>query len=606
MRNQLSHTFHIPVMGLAFTIDTPIKVAPLGINSVISIVDDILIEQMREYYCQVEKKEYVPITKYEDDFRAKRITDYLNIVDEIIKKKFTELTSQEFTPDSELTRYFQLLPDTSVLKMLYYRMLEQPSNKKKISIQNKLRSLMKPGTADVNIMTKLDSINYTSEGEPLPEVYSDALAALRGFAQSTLNSSIIFSAGLNPRLYSYCETFQEFFPTEKNELRKKIILKVSDYRSAYIQGKFLAKKGLWVSEFRIESGLNCGGHAFASEGKLLGPIMEEFKNKKAELANELFKICNESLIAKGHNTFSYQPSMKITVQGGIGTANENNFLIDYYELDGTGWGSPFLLVPEVTNVDEETLHLLANAKKQDYYLSNASPLGVPFNNIRNTSSDIQRKNRIDKNRPGSPCNKKYLMFNTEFTNKPICTASREYQNLKLQELKEKNLPPVEFNKASEKIMEKECLCEGLATPALINNKILKPRQLSAVTICPGPNLAYFSGIFSLKDMIDHIYGRKIVLNSIQREHMFVNELEMYANYLKKEIQNCVEQGAHKQIKYLQNFKSSLLDGVDYYKNLFTHMKHEKEEFKIKTIEVLKTWEQFIVNLRIPELELALH
>jgi hypothetical protein len=38
-------------MGVAFTIDSPIKVAPYGISSVISMVDDELIEQLRAYYC---------------------------------------------------------------------------------------------------------------------------------------------------------------------------------------------------------------------------------------------------------------------------------------------------------------------------------------------------------------------------------------------------------------------------------------------------------------------------------------------------------------------------------------------------------------------------
>ena len=45
-----------------------------------------------------------------------------------------------------------------------------------------------------------------------------------------------------------------------------------------------------VSEYRIESGLNCGGHAFASKGYLLGPILEEFKEKKAELTEKLYAI----------------------------------------------------------------------------------------------------------------------------------------------------------------------------------------------------------------------------------------------------------------------------------------------------------------------------
>ena len=68
---------------------------------------------------------------------------------------------------------------------------------------------------------------------------------------------------------------------------KKIILKVSDYRSAIIQGKFFAKKGLWVSEYRIESGLNCGGHAFPTQGYLMGPILEEFKKNIDSLFQKL-------------------------------------------------------------------------------------------------------------------------------------------------------------------------------------------------------------------------------------------------------------------------------------------------------------------------------
>jgi hypothetical protein len=46
-----THTFHIPVMGTGFTIDTPLKVARYGISSVLSLGDDKLIEKIRRYYC---------------------------------------------------------------------------------------------------------------------------------------------------------------------------------------------------------------------------------------------------------------------------------------------------------------------------------------------------------------------------------------------------------------------------------------------------------------------------------------------------------------------------------------------------------------------------
>ncbi len=44
------HEFHIPVMGTAFTIDTPLKVARFGISSVVSLCDDELCEEMRQHW----------------------------------------------------------------------------------------------------------------------------------------------------------------------------------------------------------------------------------------------------------------------------------------------------------------------------------------------------------------------------------------------------------------------------------------------------------------------------------------------------------------------------------------------------------------------------
>src|SRR5690606_782251 len=142
-----------------------------------------------------------------------------------------------------------------------------------------------------------------------------------------------------------------------------------DARSATIQGKLLAKKGLLVSEFRIESGLNCGGHAFATDGVLMGPILEEFRSKREAITKELIAITNEALIAKGIQPFDEDTQICITAQGGIGTADEDCFLREHYDLDGTGWGSPFLFVPEATNVDAKTLEQLTQAKPADYYMS---------------------------------------------------------------------------------------------------------------------------------------------------------------------------------------------------------------------------------------------
>ena len=49
---------------------------------------------------------------------------------------------------------------------------------------------------------------------------------------------------------------------------------------------------------------------------------------------------------------------------------------------------------------------------------------------------ILRLQRLAKNRPGSPCYRNYLSYNTEYTEIPICTSSRQYQHYKIKELKE--------------------------------------------------------------------------------------------------------------------------------------------------------------------------
>jgi len=590
----MPHTFHIPVLGLAFSIDTPLKVARYGISSAVSIVDDELIERMREYHCEQNSIEYTPIHKSDHDYRARRITAYLNLLNDLINDQFSKLKEEQFEVGSDIERYFNLLPEESVLKQGYDLLDEYDRGGVKTLFEQVLKNRLVKGSIDVNIMAKVDKLNYGKHGEYSGDENTDALAALRGFAESNLESSLIISAGMNPRLSSYLESFDDFCPDENGRFRKKVILKVSNYRSAIIQAKVLAKKGIWVSEFRIESGLNCGGHAFATDGLLMGPILEEFKAQRTDMKSELFAIYHAALVAKGREV-KEAPQQKISAQGGIGTADEDAFLRKYYQLDSTGWGTPFLLVPEATNVDEDTLHQLANARQEDFYLSNVSPLGVLFNNFRGSSIETQRLHRIAQNRPGSPCTKKYLCSNTEFTKQPICTASREYQRLKISQLDSCQLSDVEYQKEFDKITEKVCLCEGLTASVYIKNEMLKPREKVSVAICPGPNMAYFSGIHSLNEMVGHIYGKNDLLKNVSRSNIFINELNLYIDYLAKEIANNLAAISEKKTKYFENFKQQLTQGINYYTLLIPKMKAFSKSYR----------DEMMHDLAISELRLSI-
>lgn len=587
------HQFHIPVLGLCYTIDTPLMVAKYGISSVLSIVEDELIEDMRSYHSLRNGVAFTPITEKDPDHRAKRITAYLNLLQDLINIQMDEMKKSSFDTSPDLKQYFDLLANGSPQKNEYQQMLAMEDGEAKHQLQNKLLQHLIAGDIDVNIMAKLDNPAYDSEGQKMPDEFSDAVAALRGFANSKLSSSIVFSAGYNPRLFNYAEQFEDFYPDANDRLAKKIILKVSDYRSALVQGKLLAKKGLWVSEFRIESGLNCGGHAFPTEGFLMGPILEEFKNNRHALAEELLQLCNSALAAKGKKGFSQLPLQKLSAQGGVGTPAEQQFLLSNFELDSVGWGSPFLLVPEVTNVDQVTLQQLANAKPEDYFLSNASPLGVPFHNFRKSSSEDQRKERIVNKRPGSPCYKKYLASDTEFTELPICTASRQYQDLKQKQLSGAGIAEEEISLQLQKIGEKDCLCEGLTSSIRLKNQMKLSHKLSAVTICPGPNLKWFSGIFSLKEMVDHIYGRIDISNSLYRPNMFINELKLYVDYLKKQLKESASSLTEKQIRYFQKFRTNLLSGIAFYKTALSSIMNGT-----KTLEELCFFEKELLTISI--------
>jgi len=596
------HTFYIPVMGTAFSIESPIKVAKYGISSVISSVDDLLIEKMRKFHCKLAGKEYLPIEKHDHDCRANRITAYLNLLDQVVREQFEKLKNSAFEIGSEITKYFELLSDCSPLKQLYSAMLATENPVEKEKVQEELRNKIRPGSIDMNIMTKVDRTNYDENGEPLPSEFSDALAALRGFANSNLTSSVVFSAGFNGRLYGYIEQFKDFHADQRGFIKKKIVVKVSDFRSAHTQGKYFAKKGLWVSEYRIESGLNCGGHAFGHGGSLMGPNLEEFKAKKQELVGELFDIYNKALVQKGKKPFSEPHPVRVTAQGGVGTAQEHNFLLNHYGIDAVGWGTAFLLVPEATTVDQGTLEKLCKAGKDDVYLSGVSPLGVPFNNLRNSASELTRIERIRANKHGSPCGKGILVSNTEFTSTPVCVASRSYQQKKLEQLRTQNLEPEAYRKAYEKVVNKSCICKDLAGAAIVAHGLREDHEPDTPpAICPGPNLAYFSKVVSLRQMVDHIYGRINIVDETSRPNMFIAELKLNIDYLENEIKELANSLSEQGVKYLKAFRAKLLDGVSYYENLPAKMNGVTADYRDRMLNELHAQQQQLQAM-VPEYE----
>jgi len=551
-------------MGTGHSVDTPIRLAHLGITSVISIIDDLLLERLRKFYSSKYTLPYERISMHETDGRAQRIAAYLDMVQDIVQLKMDHVRSLPFFEKNEKSRYFELLPDSSKLKETYQHLLATSPGELRETLSHQLSEWMHPGEIDVNIMVKVDR-STDKHGKHLSEELSDAKAALRGFALSKLESAMVFSAGINQSLYGYMTRYKDFYRNHEGELKKKIILKVSDFRSAMIQGRYMAKKGLEISEFRIESGLNCGGHAFASPGHLLPILLNDFKEKRHELGTQFQPIVKRFYEKMGWDypaDLTHHP--EITVQGGIGNYGEVERLEKGFGIDRTGWASPFLLVPEATPIDTQTRLQLMNSTDDSLYLSGASPLGVPFNNLKDSGSEQWTQVRYTKGKPGSPCPKGFLVSNTEFTDHPICTASSEYITQKLEQIKANIEPGEKQTTAIQKVLAKTCLCDHLSNGAMISLGIVRANN-SPQAICPGPNLAWFNRYYSLEEMVDQIYGRGKELLSSDRPHMFAKEIQLYVDYFKSIINDAFNDP--KAQTALHTFYKNLQQGLEFCRDI---------------------------------------
>jgi hypothetical protein len=565
-------------MGTAFTIDSALKIARFGIVATASIGDDELCEIIREYYSKKYNLPYTFIDRKVEDHRAKRVTAFLNMTQDIIDSQIRDMRQQPFTDDSDATKYFTLLPKDNPNKALFEKFKKlAPSSPEYVALEKQLREAIIPGNIEVNIMTKVDKNNFAPDGTPLGENSSDAQAGLRGFANSRITGTIVLSAGFNRRLYAYADQLECFAPDKDGLVKKNLIIKVSDYRSALIQGRFFAKKGIRPYEFRVESGINCGGHTFIADGILMGPILQEFKDNIDELSKELIATSNEVLLSRGRKTYNPDQKVLVSVQGGIGTNAEASFMKRFYPVHATGWATPFLLVPEASTVDKDSLEILRKAGEEDLFLSHVSPLGIRFQLAKHTLSETEKEKKIAAGKTGSACPKRYLVNNTEYTEIPICTASLEYQKKKIAEL-ESTLTGDALIAVKAAVTRKSCLCEDLAAAALVLYNI-PSRRVQTPTVCAGPNLAYFDGIYSLKQMIQHIYGEVNLINHPARPHVFNKELKLYLDYYKEEFAGMLPTPDAKQIEYVERVNTNLSSGIAYYRELISKITEESKTQK---------------------------
>jgi hypothetical protein len=173
------------------------------------------------------------------------------------------------------------------------------------------------------------------------------------------------------------------------------------------------------------------------------------------------------------------------------------------------------------------------------------------------------------------------LYNTEFTKEPICTASRQYQRLKLAEIAKEDLPEDRREQLRQSVLAKACICHDLAGGATLKYGI-DPAATPA--ICCGPNIVNFSKIATLDEMVGHIYGRLSLMVNPNRPHMFLEELALYIDHLRQEREKCAAGLSGRTPEYLSEFRENLLCGIEHYRQLAGSF---VEELKCQFLEGLE-------------------
>jgi hypothetical protein len=232
-------------------------------------------------------------------------------------------------------------------------------------------------------------------------------------------------------------------------------------------------------------------------------------------------------------------------------------------------------------MDKATRRMLAAATPEDVYISHASPLGIPFVNLRtSTAAELCRKKveeffapESEKSgspelKPGFPCRQHYLCQKIPGFDHPVCRASREYVVQRLAEIDRMETDELcaichsgevadlaetptdrihaKFDALRRETLERECICRFLGNAGREEIREKNPslhyqpecvavargsqaaRTREPVTICPNPDIGYFNREYTLFEMMRHLYGTGPCLTPKDKPSAFEIEAKILA------------------------------------------------------------------------------
>jgi hypothetical protein len=130
------------------------------------------------------------------------------------------------------------------------------------------------------------------------------------------------------------------------------------------------------------------------------------------------------------------------------------------------------------------------------------------------------------------------------------------------------------------------------------NEMDRKLEKDGVSICPGPNLAYYSKTSTLQDMTNHIYGKSTVMQRTDRPNMFIKELGLYVDFLQNKLDTSLNFMDKKQERYFGKFIKNMDEGVAYYKNLFSNKKESFNDSKETILKELNNYSNKLISIKL--------
>src|SRR5690606_937738 len=178
--------------------------------------------------------------------------------------------------------------------------------------------------------------------------------------------------------------------------------------------------------------------------------------------------------------------------------------------------------------------------------------------------------------PGSVCTARHCALNNEFGKVPLCPGSRAYQRHKIATL---DTSDPDYDLQLKRLQDPACICVDLCGSYL---QTLTVEDAPPAAICPGPNVLNFQQVYSLEQMVGHIYGRASILTRRDRPHMFLRELEIYLDIQEDDLRHVGTKLEARSAAQLSKAFDGLSEGIAFYQRLIPRLPRA-EQFQFRVI-----------------------